>query len=52
MVGKSPTSSNTGQKWGTRAMMAGTNLYICAPTGCGFVANNWRSTYCRMPPLA
>jgi hypothetical protein len=32
--------------------MAGTNLYIYAPTGCGFAVSNWRNTYCRMPPLA
>jgi hypothetical protein len=30
----------------------GHHVYIYAPTGCGLVASNWRSTYCRMPPLA
>ena len=52
---KIPTSGETGQKWGTlatRAMIAAPILYIYTPTGCGFVASNWRNTYCKIPPLA
>jgi hypothetical protein len=36
---------------GHPGMMAGTNVYIYAPTGCGFVASNCLNTYCRIPPL-
>jgi hypothetical protein len=54
MVGEIPTSGNTGH----RALMASNKFYIYymymyyAPTGCGLLASNWRSTYCRIPPLA
>jgi len=52
MVGKSLLLATPVRSGAPRGMMVGTKLYFYAPTGCGLVASNCLSTYCRMPPLA